>query len=192
MLDQFSIYSFVDDFFLKFDMEKIIDPRCKYIDCLYIDPNREKYIFACKIFDNKYEMFKNWELVQDHDIALYLQNELFSRNDIRWDIYYLLIYIREDDLTIDEYHFIEKDRFCCKKYVIKAKDQKELIENFNFKLPLTSNFYQLEKLNALITDDQFFQQLREKVTFNKNIISDRILSDLVLHKNELVDQLKGD
>lgn len=192
MLNASEIYSSIDNFFNKFDMEKTIDKRCEYIDCYYIDSNKEKYIFACKVFENKHELFAQWELAQDQDIALYMQSELFPRNDIRWDIYYLLIYIGEDEFGIDEYYNIEKDRFCCKKYVIKARTEQECIDNFNFKLPLTSNFYQLDKLSNLITDEEFFQELRKKVTFNKDILSDKVLSDLFVHKNELIDRLKGD
>lgn len=191
MLNASNVYSNIDEFFSKFNMEKIIDPRCRYIDCYFIDPNSEKYIFICKVFDDKSKLFNEWELAQDQDIALYIQNELFPRNDIRWDIYYLLIYFGEEELSIDEYHHIEKDRFCCKKYVINARTEQELINSFNFKLPLTLNFYQLDKLNNLITDEQFFEQLRNKVNFNKKILSDELLTNLFTHKNELIDKLKG-
>lgn len=192
MLSAFNVYSNINDFFSGFKMEKIIDPKFNYIDCFFIDEQKEKYIFVCKVFSEKYELFNEWEIAQDQDIALYIQNELFPRADIRWDIYFLLIYVGTEDLSIDEFHHIEKDRFCCKKYIIKARSKEELLENMNLKLPLTSKFYELDKLNNLITDDQFFEELRKKVNFNKEILSNRVLTDIFSSKNELIEKLKGD
>lgn len=189
-MEKSQIYNKLDEFFGRFMVYKKYDENLKNIDCYYIDSEQKKYIFACKVYQDKQSLFEYWETDQDTDIALYLQNECFSKNDIRWDIYFLLIYVGQDNLTLEEYHNIERDRFCCKKVVFSVSESTKIEEVLNFKLPVTNNYYKLNKMENYITNEFFLEHLRNLAGLNKEDFPDRLLSDVGNNKIEIIEKLR--
>ncbi|SDE07007.1 hypothetical protein SAMN02799630_04663 [Paenibacillus sp. UNCCL117] len=189
-MEKSKIYEKLDGFFEKFMIHKKSDEKLKNIDCYYIDSEEKKYIFACKVYHDKQSLFENWESDQDTDIALYLQNDCFSKNDIRWDIYFLLIYVGQDNLTLEEFHNIERDRFCCKKVVLSVSENTKVEEALNFKLPVTNNYYKLNKMENYITNESFLENLRKRASLDKEDFPDNLLADVGKNKIEIIEKLR--
>jgi hypothetical protein len=185
-LDKKSIYLTIETIFNKFQLNKIEDSSLKYCDFYYTDITEKKYIFVCKHFEDKTELISRWEEYQDKDIALYLQREKYAKRDIRWDIYFLLFYSGKEKITEEEYHKIEKDRFCCKKFIIDSEGKERIEEDFNRKLPFTSNYYGLDKIADTITDNEFYNLLRDEAKLSKETISDSMLSNILENKKEII------
>ena len=134
----------------------------KFIDKYYIDNERKKFIFICKVFENEQELLDNWEYYQDEEIALALQNKTFKNDDIRWDMYYLLIY--KGDKSIDELkcYEIERNRFCCKKLIINAQSEVLFRRDIKFKLPLTDIYSSFNGQVDVANDEYFIEKIIQK------------------------------
>lgn len=142
-------------------IEEISD-ELKFIDKYYIDKEREKFILICNVFENEEELINKWESYQDEEIALILQNNIFRNDDIRWDMYYLLIYKgdkRIDDLICYE---IERDRFCCKKLIINAQSEILFRRDLKYKLPLTTIYSDFTGEVDVATDEYFLEIVNKK------------------------------
>jgi hypothetical protein len=133
----------------------------KYMDKCYIDSTKKKYILICKVFDNIEELKSNWEQYQDEDVAIYMQNSLFKNDDIRWDMYLLLIYKGMEKLNYLESYKIEKDRFCCKKIILKAQTRIFFENELKQKLPMMK-FYTDYTEAIDVADDKIFLDLMQK------------------------------
>jgi hypothetical protein len=189
MLDRETVYFTVDEYFNSFGLKRINDEKLKNTDCYYIDPKEEKYIFVCKVFTEKSQLIMDWESSQDEDIALYLQQKKYANNDIRWDMYFVIIYIGDDQFNIEEFHAIEKDKFCCKKLVLKAKCVNELFKEFNTKLPFTKDYFKLGDKKEVFTDSGFLTSLNDKSGMKDDVLSLHLLRNLTEEKDELLRRL---
>lgn len=188
-MDKETVYFTVDEYFNGFGIQRITDEKLKKTDCYYIDPEEEKYIFVCKVFTHKSQLIMNWESFQDEDIALYMQQKKYANNDIRWDMYFVIIYIGDDQFEIEEFLAIEKDKFCCKKLVLHAKEEKELHKQLNNKLPLTKDYFKLGDNSEVFTDSGFLKLLNEKNGLKNDVLSLQLLKNLTEEKDELFRKL---
>lgn len=157
------IYKKLEDYVLDIqEYDKIIDDNMKHVDCYYIDKKRERYIFICKVFSTKTDMLSRIGDCQDEDIV-YLQGEVFTNQDIRWDMYFLIFYTGSENLSIEEYHKIENDRYFCKKLIINAQDDDMLKSELDLKLPISKSYYDFDKLDYCFdSDKKFFEILKRE------------------------------
>jgi len=155
-----------------------IPSELKFIDKYYIDKERKKFIFICKVFESEQELINKWEYYQDEEIALILQNNTFKNDDIRWDMYYLLIY--KGDKHIDELksYEIERDRFCCKKIIINAQAEILFKRDLKCKFPLT-NIYSIFNEKVDVANDDYFL---ESITQKSNLDARKVLEVLKYNK----------
>lgn len=157
---------------------EVVTGELKFIDKYYIDQEKMKFVVICKVFEDAQELIEKWEYFQDEDIALKLQNKIFKNDDIRWDMYYLLIYKGDkqlDDLICYE---IERDRFCCKKLIINAQSKILLSRDIKYKLPLT-NIYSTFTGVFNVANDEYFLELINKKT---NIDAKKVLEIFKFNK----------
>jgi hypothetical protein len=189
MLEKEMVYFKVDEYFNSFGLKRVFDEKLRQTDCYYIDSEEKKYIFVCKVFTDKRQLMLEWESSQDEDIALYLQQKKYSNSDIRWDMYFVIIYIGDVQLDVEEFNTIEKDRFCCKKLVLNIKDENNLIEEFNNKLPFTKKYFKLSENNDAFSDSGFLKLLNNKSGIGDDIITLQLLGNLTEEKDELVKRL---
>lgn len=134
----------------------------KFIDKYYIDKERRKYVLICKVFSDDQELNDKWEVYQDEDIALRLQNEIFKNDDIRWDMYYLLIYKGHEEIDDLRCYEIERNRFCCKKLIFNAKSEVLFKRDLRYKLPITTIYSSFSEDVDVANDDYFFEIINKK------------------------------
>lgn len=115
----------------------------------FIDEEKRKYLICYTLFESGEDLIEKWERYQDEYISGYLQLEKFYDNDIKWDIYYLLIYTDEQPINPEKELSIERDKFCCKKAIINLTNSKYLIEQLKEKLPVSKNYYPMNKFNVI-------------------------------------------
>jgi len=189
MIEFDDIREFIDSYFNGFGIFKIKDSKLKHTDAFYSDENFNKYAFYFQIFDKKDTMLDTWQNIQDEDIALYLQNELFPYKDIRWDIYYILIC--RDDKTIleNEFLLIEKNKFCCKKIVVDGRSIETIKEDFQSKLPFTKNYYPMDNA-VLVNEERFLDELRKIASLDRNVFTNEILNNIEKNHDVIADLLK--
>ena len=171
------IYDIIKEYIGKDFVEESFD-ELKLIDKYYIDKEKEKFIFICKVFEDNIDLVNNWERYQDEKIALILQNKIFKNKDIRWDMYYLLIYKGSTELDELKCYEIERDKFCCKKLIINATTQELMREDLQCKLPVT-NIYSNFSGNVDVANDEYFL---EKVKIKSSFDVKKILE--ILNYNE--------
>jgi hypothetical protein len=167
---------FIDDYFKELEYISIQDVELKLIDKYYIDNSQSKYIFACKYFDSKDNLQEEWEKAMDKDIALFLQNTKYSLSDIRWDIYFLILYSGEP-LSYDEISSIERDKFCCKKLIIDVTSKDKFISEMKIKTCLTKEYFLLQDNWKITTEDEFISKLNENVRFQGSVFINKELLD---------------
>lgn len=185
MLDRETLYIKADEYFNSFGLERVLDEKLTKTDRYYIDPEEEKYIFICKVYKEKNQLMLDWESSQDEDIALYLQQNKFANNDIRWDMYFVIIYIGDDHLGFEDFHAIEKDKFCCKKLVLNVKNEEDFFEDLNNKLPFTKGYFKLGDKNEVFTDSGFLESLNVKSELENDVLSLSLLRNLLEEKDEI-------
>lgn len=137
-----------------------------FIDRYYIDKERRKFILVCKVFKDEKELLDNWEYYQDEDIALILQNNIFKNDDIRWDMYYLLIYRGNKIIDQLKSYEIERNRFCCKKIVISAKSKDIFEQDLTLKLPITNIYLNFNGKVDVANEDYFFDSITKKANID--------------------------
>lgn len=172
----------------KFGLCKKNDDKLRYTKYYYTDPEVRKYVLYPMVFHNTKELLEMWEIAQNEDIAAHLQSKVFPYKDIRWDMYFLLIYV-ETDLTDDNIVAIERDKFCCKKVLINAEDSTKFIEDLKAKLPFTDNYYPSNDTLTL-DDHEFFHELR-KMTSLSDAFSDEVFNSASKKPEEFGSLLKG-
>ncbi|MCK4261121.1 MAG: hypothetical protein KAX49_19250 [Halanaerobiales bacterium] len=187
-MDKMEIYSWLDDFFGIQGFKKVADENLKYVDHYYIDVDEKKYLFICKVFENKADLIDNWKIFENRDIALYLQNKKFAGKDIRWDMYFLLI--SKSKISAEDIARIERNKYCCKKFIINALSQERLKEELNLKLPFTDDFYKLDKLPIVSTAKEFFNQLREKNKLPEKFFTNDLLRNFDNNPEKIIDYFK--
>ena len=189
MIEYDNIREFIDGYFKEFGIYKIKNSKLKYADGFYSDENLKKYAFYFQIFNKKATMLDTWQNIQDEDIALYLQNELFPYNDIRWDIYYILICVDDKPILENEFLLIEKNKFCCKKIVVDGRTIETIKESFQSKLPFTKDYYPMD--NAVLVDgERFLDELRKIASLDVNIFTNEILNNIEKNHDVIGDLLK--
>lgn len=123
-------------------------------DFYFTDKEKRKYLICYTLFENGEELLKKWEEYQDEYISGYLQVDKFYKSDIKWDIYYLLIYNDEQPINPEKELSIERDKFCCKKAIINSSNTNTLLEQLKEKLPVSKNYYPMNKSN--VRDYKYF------------------------------------
>lgn len=141
------------------------DQELKHLDSYFTDPEEKKFVFAWSSFNNFSQLNHNWEDYQNQDIALYLQNEKYGKQNIRWDIYYLLFYPAGENIDPAEIFKIEKDRHICRKIIIEYHNQDDLKEQLINKLPFSSEFYDSSTTTDNYTQREFYSRLKNKLGF---------------------------
>jgi hypothetical protein len=172
-----ALYEELDAMFSMKGFEKEADPNLELVDCYYIDADRNKYVFVCKVFTRKSDLFGQFEYCQDVDIS-YLQGKVFTNQDIRWDMYFLIFYIGDEELSYKEYNRIEKDRFFCKKLIITAKNVEDMKQELNRKLPVTGSYYNFDELSKTGVEQSFFEIFRRMAGLDKKIFPDEYLQNI--------------
>ncbi|MEL7635526.1 MULTISPECIES: ABC-three component system middle component 1 [Sporomusa] len=183
-----SIEVLLSDYLLKFDLIKKIDEEMKYTKHYYIDKEIRRYILYPFIFNSKQEIISKWQLIQNEDIAIRLQSQLFPYKDIRWDMYFLLIYNGEDDIADDEIIAIERNKFCCKKLYIDARTKENIEGSLKAKLPFTSDYYP-QKDTLILSEQDFLIKLREVASLGDDF-TDEIFQNATKEPEKLGELLK--
>lgn len=185
-------YQELADILAENELVKVEDQELQFIGCYFIDKNNEeKYLLGCKTFEDIAELAEKWEEYQDIDLAMYLQGQKFAHSYIRWDMYFLLVYTGAEELPLTLVHKIEHDKFCARKIVLAARDEQELKEQLNFKLPFTREFYKFKALEKVGDDREFFNLLRAEAGLAETNFSDELFRDLSLRKNDFLLKLEG-
>ncbi|GAA0180416.1 hypothetical protein SH2C18_31140 [Clostridium sediminicola] len=172
-MDNTYIYSVLKEVLGKDFIEEISD-ELRYIDKYFIDIDRKKYIVICKIFDSVQELYDKWEFYQDEDIALKLQNYIYKNDDIRWDMYYILIYKGDQQIDDMKGFEIERDRFCCKKLIINAQSEVLFRRDLNYKLPIAGVYSKFTNDVDVANDELFFKLVNEKTNLDVKEIMDKL------------------
>lgn len=184
-----SIANIIDNYLCEeLDLYKIQDEELEKIGDGYyfIDKNKIKYLICYTIFESITDLLSYWELYQNEFIASKLQMKTFSKNDIRWDIYYILLYNNEKYISPEIELSIERDSFCCKKVCINGFNKEELLEQLKDKLPISKNNYVTEDSN-IISYKEFITRLCKNLGISQDKIlieedSDFEVSELVIDK----------
>lgn len=147
---------------------KEIDENIKGIgnNFYFIDKEKRRYLICYSLFESGEILIEKWEEYQDEYISGYLQLEKFYDNDIKWDIYYLLIYDSDQSINSEKQLSIERDKFCCKKSIINAS-RKKLIEQLKEKVPISKNYYPINK-SKIIDYDYFIEKLCDELNIASN------------------------
>lgn len=164
-MNYININEIICEFFInELNLVKEIDEKIAGIgnNFYFIDKEKRKYLICYTLFKNGEELIEKWEEYQDEYISGYLQLEKFYNNDIKWDIYYLLIYDDEQMIDPEKELSIERDKFCCKKALISLSDSKGLIKQLKEKLPVTQDYYPMNKSNV-IDYEYFIEKLCNKL-----------------------------
>lgn len=185
------VYQWLTEFFQQIGLYKVNDPALRELEYYFTDPQEEKYLLGCKIFQTAAELARNWETAQDVDLAIYLQDGKYAHSYIRWDMYFLLLYVGEEELPLPLIHKIEHDKFCSRKVVLTARSKLELVEQMNFKLPLTREFYNFKALEKVGDDREFFNLLRAEAGLTEEIFPDELFRHLITRKADFVTRLEG-
>jgi hypothetical protein len=164
-VDNEYIYSILKEELGEIFIEEVSE-ELRYIDKYFIDIERTRYVIICKIFNDSQELYDKWELYQDEDIALSLQNNKFKNDDIRWDMYYLLIYKGDKKLDDLKGYEIERDRFCCKKLTINAQSEVLLRRDLKYKLPITGIYSNFTGEVDVANDEHFLKLVTEKTNLD--------------------------
>lgn len=136
------------------DIKKYIEIRKRFLqdeELKYLDELRGyegELLIAVKRFKTYKELRKNYLEIIDV-VAGCIQNEIvedeFNAN-IKWNMY--LIYVVESTEENIDYNLIEKiekNDYCCKKYVLNAKDNEELDKQLETRLPILLDIFKKNK-----------------------------------------------
>jgi len=167
-------------FINNYDLKKHKNDNLEHFDSYFTDLEEEKYLFVYSIFNSFKELEDNWKDYQNEDIALYLQNKLYKGMDLRWDIYYLLFYKSQSEISQSKIYDIERNKYICRKLVIPMGSKEEIIGDLNFKLPISKNFYNLSQSTKSFSEKDFYEKLIKKIG----------ISNTKLPKNKIFNPLK--
>lgn len=172
-------------------LKKINDDRLKNISnkCYFTDVEEKKYIICYTMFEDINQLIDKWEEYQDEDIALYLQSDKYRSNNIKWDIYYMLVNLGKNEISAEKWIAIEKDKFSCKKIYISTENEEEIIENLKQKLPTVKDYYPNNQLSA-IDEKYFFECVCEELKLSKTTVS-RYYEDTEMQRNIITELLKA-
>jgi len=182
------ILQYIDNYLSKFNLIKVKDSNIQLIDSYYTDERELSYVIACSIFKSKESLLSDWERQQNIDIAAYLQAKKYAAQDVRWDMYFLLINM-DEEIKIEEYLNIERDRFCCKKLLINASNKLLLKRDLNQKLPFTDEYYPSSPA-VINTDEYFFDKLREIMKLNAEIFNNELFRCILENEEQWCELLK--
>ncbi|KXH86964.1 ABC-three component system middle component 1 [Sporosarcina sp. HYO08] len=188
-MDIEKLYLEIDKYFEGFGLYRVDDDMLKKCDCYYIDEEAKKYIFICKVFTSISDVILEWERSQDEDIALYLQQEKYANSDIRWDMYFVVIYLGNENLDKYTFDLIEQDKFCCKKLIIDMSSNSDIIAALNNKLPFSRDYFRLGDITDVFNDATFLKELNNKSGLENNVLTLDLLNDLPGQKEELIKRL---
>lgn len=139
--------------------------------CYFTDSEERKYLICYSIFKDINELYERWESYQDEDIVLYLQSQKYKDNDIRWDIYYILINLNQSKIPAEYWMKIENDKFSCKKVYVSTESKEKIIEQLKQKLPTVKDYYPDSKL-SVIDEKTFFEHVCKELKVSKTIMDD--------------------
>lgn len=190
-MEEKQITQAIETYFSKFNMIKTEDEKLKYSKYYFTDCEHSKYLFYYKIFNSKEDLMNRWEEVENIDIALYLQGTKYNKNDLRWDMYYLLIYNGMEEINEDVYVRIERNRYCSRKIIISVHDYEQLLLELSKKLPLTDGrFYNSGDL-CLYSNHEFFEEFRKVASLDRNIFTDELFENIERYKSKWIYLLSG-
>lgn len=165
----------VSNYLGRFGICKKVDIELKYTDTYYADREFKKYVFYSMVFNTRKDMIQRWETMQDEDIAIHLQSKVFPHKDIRWDMYFLLIYNGEEEIAEDELVTIERNKFCCKKIFVDGRTVESLENGLKAKLPFAKEYYPMKE-TLLLTEQDFLSKLRRIAGLDDKFTDDILIN----------------
>lgn len=182
----------LEKYFKSFGIIKVKDNNLKHIDHYFIDETGEKYLFYYSYFEDFNMLMQFWQAIQDEDIAFYLQGQKFSRKDIRWDTYYIILYKNDKGIKEDIYVNIERNRFCCKKLILCAESEDTLISDLKSKLPFTTPDYYPESDLCLVSNEEFFNELRKIALLDERIFTNDLFENISINSKKWISLLSNE
>jgi hypothetical protein len=166
--------------------EKITVPGEEKSDYDEILSSKDQIIIIKK-FNSTKDLAVKWKETV-HFTAGYIQNKLSLlgfKDEVAWDIY--IVFIIDFDLNPALVSEIEKDKYCCKKYVIDSRDFPEVKDAISSKIALFSNF----KLDATNDTMNFNDsQIKMKITEEDFSITANIFKGIdFIDNNSRCDEL---
>ena len=168
-----------------YDLKKHKNDNLEHFDSYFTDLEAEKYLFVYSIFNSFKELEDNWKDYQNEDIALYLQNKLYKGMDLRWDIYYLLFYKSQSEISQSKIYDIERNKYICRKLVIPMRSKEEVISDLNLKLPISKNFYNLSQSTKSFSEKDFYEKLIKKMEIRNSKLSENEIFNPLENKDKI-------
>lgn len=142
-----------------------------------------KVLIAVKLFKTFDELKNNYLEVLDI-VAGYIQDSLIDNgfdDNLRWNIY--LAFVIEEKITEAEIQLIEKiekDSYCCKKYVLSLKDSEFLNEEIENHLPIFINLDRndskgIQTKNGIERNNKEFPKIIKDYLAEKTITLEKFL-----------------
>jgi hypothetical protein len=182
----------LEKYFKPFSIIKVEDSNLKHTKHYFTDEKSEKYLFYYSYFEDFNMLMQYWQAIQDEDIAFYLQGHKFARKDIRWDTYFILLYKNDKGIKEDIYVNIERNRFCCKKLILCAESEATLINDLRSKLPFTTSDYYPESDLCLISNEEFFNELREIALLDERVFTNDLLENISENSSKWINLLSNE
>jgi hypothetical protein len=182
--------SLIENYLKQFGIIKVNDDNLKHNKMYFVDEKGEKYLFYCAYYDDFNILNESWRLMQDEDIAFYLQGNKFARKDIRWDTYFIILYGNEKGMKEDTYINIERNRFCCKKLIFCAETEEILINELKSKLPFTTADYYPDNDLCLISNEEFIDELRKIALLDENVFTYDLFDDVLRNSSKWLKLLQ--
>jgi len=172
------------------EMLKIPEKDQNLIDEIFISEKIINKIICIKQFDKKEEFEDNWK-ESVHFTAGYIQSNLEKfdfEEDMAWDIY--LIFLINFQIDLEFKNQIERDKFCCKKYVVDIRDYSSHEEAIKDRIPLFADFNSknMNKCYFLANDTLVRERITEglntplAIYFQKKENIDKIDCQLILNE----------
>lgn len=146
----------------------------------------EESILVIKRYTNFEDFSKNWSETV-HFTAGYIQSNLEEQgfnSSYAWNIY--IIYVINFDVDFNYKNSIEKNKYCCKKYVVDVRGFKNTTDALLSKIPV------LAKLDFATINQENFELNDSTIKSKITSITDSIASKYFLNTNEveLIDSNK--
>lgn len=183
------ICSIMETFFNRFNIMKFDDEKLKYSSNYYADAEHKKFLLYCQIFDTKKALLDNWEVIENEDIAFYLQGKKFAKHDLRWDMYYLLLYNGTENIDEDIYVKIERNRFCSRKIILLTLEEEQFSLELSKKLPFTNAEFYPDNDLCLVSNHDFFEEFRNIANLDKKIYTDDLIENIENNYEKWIDLL---
>lgn len=183
-MDNSEILRTLRNYLSNFKISEVNDENLKHSNSYFTDPDHKRYLFYPIVFESQEEIIKGWELIENEDIAFYLQGIKYPKNDLRWDMYYLLLYKGEDEIKDDIYVKIERNRFCSRKIIISARNNEQFISDLSKKLPFTTAEFYPDSDLCLVSNHDFFEEFRKMAALDVGVFTDDLIENLEKYREK--------